>query len=542
MREKLYEKAWKEETLPKYETLPKHIICTDCKEIRLSGEHPAFRKDHKLPAPTSPCRKLRQALHHHKNPIAYRDAPLLEDPCPLCFFRRCRQLLRTWIRKQKKPFSAVTVQIDRLTSEQYEENVSFTSDGTFEFYPDLGKGYRWASRPHRGRPDPGIWSHRSGPRHTEKAVCYRLVDLDHSNLGISKYGNAHRQLRALILLDGLIQNAGSRFQKGFADEPLLERLRLMAKDDMVDKDVRAKVNVLFRQWAAAYKGTPGLERIATLYKELPRTRRPQPHQSRVVRENDAEAARENASSPPESPTTQRRKSPPRQFPQASSSTGRTVALGSAAQPSSSLFKRDKKDKKNKGKPFNLEREKGQLLETIASATVASNSLMNALQLINREVQRVGDNPEVSKRFETCKLIRRQILRYIQLVESEQYIGSLLNANDELVKALMAYEIMDKSIDDDSDSENEDSSPPTSSMAGMSMEEAPPAKPPRPMSIPMPPVPAPSRQPESEPEEDDDDPFGDSHGMSLSFQVGIRSLRSAAVKTPHERGEPTWRDV
>ncbi|KAJ4299279.1 hypothetical protein N0V90_004523 [Kalmusia sp. IMI 367209] len=397
----------------------------------------------------------------------------------------------------RKPFSAITVQIDRLTSEQYEEN-------------DIG-----------GLPDliEVIRIQESGPTEAARAIRKKL-----------KYGNVHRQLRALIILDGLIQNAGSRFQKSFADEPLLERLRLLAKDEMADKEVRDKVNILFRQWAVAYKGTPGLERIATLYKELPRTRRPQPHQSRVVRENEAEAERENASSPPASPTIHRRNSPPSHFPQASSSSGRTVALGSAALPSSSFFKKDKKDKKNKGKPFNLEREKGQLLETIASASVASNSLMNALQLINREVQRVSENPEVAQRFETCKLIRRQILRYIQLVESDQYIGSLLNANDELVKALMAYEIMDKSIDDDSDSDTEQASPPTSSMAGLSMQEAPPAKPPRPASIPMPPVPASSKQPAApqiEPEEEeDDDPFGDSH----------------AVKTPYERSEPTWRDV
>lgn len=282
---------------------------------------------------------------------------------------------------------------------------------------------------------------------------------------------------------------------------------------MVDAEVRQKVNVLFRQWAVAYKGTPGLERIATLYKELPRTRRPQPSQSRIVRENEAEAERENASSPPASPITARRGSAPSQFPQASSSTGRTVALGSAPLPSSSLFKKDKKDKKNRGKPFNLEKEKHQLLETIASATVASTNLLNALQLINREAQRVSENAEVMQRFETCKLLRRQILRYIQLVESDQYIGSLLSANDELVKALMAFEIMDKSIDDDSDSDAEPTSPPSASMAGLSMNEPPPAKPPRPTSIPMPPVPAAGKQqaaPESEPE-DDDDPFGDSHG-------------------------------
>ncbi|ORY02661.1 hypothetical protein BCR34DRAFT_574008 [Clohesyomyces aquaticus] len=403
----------------------------------------------------------------------------------------------------RKPYSAVTVQIDRLTSEQFEEN-------------DLG-----------GLVDliEVIRIQESGPTEAARAIRKKL-----------KYGNVHRQLRALIILDALIQNAGSRFQKAFADEPLLERLRLLAKDEMVDAEVRQKCNVLFRQWAVAYKGTQGLEKIATLYKQLPHTRRPQPHQSKVVRDNEAEAARENASSPPVSPTATRRSSPPAHFPLASSSSGRPVALGAAPTPSSSLFK---KDKKNKNKPFNLEKEKHQLLETIASASVASTNLMNALQLINREEQRVSANPEVMQRFETCKVLRRQILRYIQLVESDQYIGSLLSANDELVKGLMAFEIMDKSIDDDSDSETEAQPTTTRSgransgaeaaMAGLSIQKTPPAKPLRPTSIPMPPAGKQRVEPsDSEPEveEDDDNPFSDTN----------------AVKTPYERGEPTWRDV
>ncbi|KAF2649015.1 hypothetical protein K491DRAFT_698472 [Lophiostoma macrostomum CBS 122681] len=399
-------------------------------------------------------------------------------------------------------YSAVTVSIDRLTSEQYEEN-------------DIG-----------GLVDliEVIRIQESGPTEAARALRKKL-----------KYGNVHRQLRALIILDGLLQNAGSRFQRSFADEPLLERLRLLAKDDMVDAEVRQKVNVLFRQWAVAYKGTPGLERIATLYKQLPNTRRPQPHQSRVVRENDAEAARENDNSPPHSPVAARRSPPPAQFPQASSSTGRTVALGAAPLPSSSIFKRDKK---TKNKPFNLEKEKHTLLETIASASVASTNLANALQLINREQQRVSENPEVMSRFEQTKRIRRQILRYIQLVESDQYLGSLLSANDELVKALMNFEIMDKSIDDDSDSETEEPTGPRShransgaeaAMAGLSIGQQAPAKPPRPMSIPMPPAPIAQKgrvDPDSEPEEDDDDPFSD----------------KAAINTPYERAQPTWRDV
>jgi len=40
------------------------------------------------------------------------------------------------------------------------------------------------------------------------------------------------------------------------------------------------------------------------------------------------------------------------------------------------------------------------------------------------------------------------------VEDEQWLGGLLHANDELVQALMTYEQLDRSIDADSDSEDE----------------------------------------------------------------------------------------
>ena len=43
---------------------------------------------------------------------------------------------------------------------------------------------------------------------------------------------------------------------------------------------------------------------------------------------------------------------------------------------------------------------------------------------------------------------------IHHVESEQWLGSLLHANDELVQALMTFEQLDRSIDADSDSDDE----------------------------------------------------------------------------------------
>ncbi len=95
----------------------------------------------------------------------------------------------------------------------------------------------------------------SGPTEAARAIRKKL-----------KYGNLHRQLRALTLLDGLIQNAGPRFQRSFADEPLLERLRFCGTAELSDPDVKKKCAELFRSWAAEYKDVRGMEQVAKLYK------------------------------------------------------------------------------------------------------------------------------------------------------------------------------------------------------------------------------------------------------------------------------------
>ena len=185
----------------------------------------------------------------------------------------------------------------------------------------------------------------------------------------------------------------------------------------------------------------------------------------------------------------------------------------------------------------VSKEKDNMTNCIAQSSIASTNLVNGLQLINRENERVSTNPEVVRRFEACKDLRRKILYYIAHVESEQWIGSLVNANDELVKALTAYEIMDRSVDDDSDSDAWESSkapaPQRGSistaqqqLAGLSIDTAP-AKPPRPASIPMPPKPAPPPPPPAPADDSDEDPFGDSH----------------AAKTPFdERAGMSWKEV
>jgi len=142
-------------------------------------------------------------------------------------------LLIYLIRSQKKPYSAVTVAIDNLTSTGYEED-------DYSGIPDLVEAIKLQG---------------TGPTEAARAIRKKL-----------KYGNVHAQIRALVILDGLIQNAGSRFQRAFLDEPLLERLRVCGTSDLSPPEVREKCKILYSGWSREYKSTPGLERIAALHK------------------------------------------------------------------------------------------------------------------------------------------------------------------------------------------------------------------------------------------------------------------------------------
>lgn len=132
----------------------------------------------------------------------------------------------------QKPFTAVTVSIESLTSETYEEE-------DLSGIPELVEV---------------ITLQASGPTEAARAIRKKL-----------KYGNVHRQLRALVILDGLIQNAGGRFQRCFCDEALLERLRVCGTAGTSHPEVKKKCNELFRSWAQ-FKGTEGMKGVASLYK------------------------------------------------------------------------------------------------------------------------------------------------------------------------------------------------------------------------------------------------------------------------------------
>ncbi len=184
-----------------------------------------------------------------------------------------------------------------------------------------------------------------------------------------------------------------------------------------------------------------MEQIAGLYKQLPQWKKPARREaSKILQENEQGATEDPFGNGESEPTTMSARQP--------------INPSSASISKPPKQKLDKNGKRVKSKTFNLEKEKPQLLQAIASSSIASTNLMNALKPINREHKRISEDQETIKRFETCKLLRRQILRYIHYVESEQWLGSLIHANEELVTALMAFEVLDKSVEDDSDSEGD----------------------------------------------------------------------------------------
>ncbi|ODA82413.1 hypothetical protein RJ55_00920 [Drechmeria coniospora] len=329
---------------------------------------------------------------------------------------------------QKKPYSAVTVTIENLTSESFAED-------DFSGIPDLVEVIKLQV---------------SGPTEAARAIRKKL-----------KYGNVHRQIRALVLLDGLIQNAGSQFQRSFADEPLLERLRVCGTSQLSDPAIRKKCTELFREWSQ-YASTPGLERIARLYRELPKRKvAVTQERSKVIRET------ENPFGDDEEEEAERRATQRSAAASSSATANSDPTMMYSGQPHVKRIgspgwgeKKDKDKDKSKAKgrgqrkPFNLEEEKEKIKSVIAEASISSTNLANALQSINRERERISENDVAVHHFETCKQLRRRILRYIYHVESEQWLGSLLHANDQLVHALMSFEQLDHSIDADSDSDDE----------------------------------------------------------------------------------------
>lgn len=248
-----------------------------------------------------------------------------------------------------------------------------------------------------------------------------------------------------------MSNAGKSFQRKFGDEMLLERLRTMSTDSMTDREIKMKLAGMFIGWNEEFKDIPAMSGVAHLKDSLPRRRA---KQTPIVRaptpedssEEEAQQAcsrghsRHVSESGPSTPKQPARKltvdSPTSKY--------KYVEPTTPPKEKSSFFgggssKTKKVPKDQRPAKVSLEAEKPRILQTIAAANQASTNLQNALKHINKEDSSFMSDPSIVKFQRSCRDLRKLVIHYIAGIESEEWVGTLLQTNDGLVSALQLYE-------------------------------------------------------------------------------------------------------
>lgn len=95
--------------------------------------------------------------------------------------------------------------------------------------------------------------------------------------------------------------------------------------------------------------------------------------------------------------------------------------------------------------FDFAAAKPKIIQEIALANQHHNQLVNALKLLNTREDRWEIDLQHDKRLQEyrqeCEDSKKKIVKYARLVEDEEWIGTLLATNEELLKALDMYDIM-----------------------------------------------------------------------------------------------------
>lgn len=235
------------------------------------------------------------------------------------------------------------------------------------------------------------------------------------------------------MLSALVENAGPRFQTSFADDRLVERIKLMSQDPLVDASVRRKLMRMLLSWQHLFRSEPTMRIAAGLYVACGGGKK----SDAQVKSEAAEAYRK------------RREQEERE---------RQLRMDRKAaeriQKEEDAKREKERKKKGNARPvFNFEREKPVIMSTLATSQQAATSLVNALQHVNREKESVAANGRVQTYLARVKAERKKVVRYIQLVRDEEYLGGLISANDQIILSLELYDKLAKSSDHDSDEED-----------------------------------------------------------------------------------------
>ncbi|KAF9809064.1 hypothetical protein IEO21_07601 [Rhodonia placenta] len=309
---------------------------------------------------------------------------------------------------REKPHSSITEWVEILTSPGY-------ADEAYDGIPELVDA---------------ISIQATGPAEASRAIRKKL-----------KHGNPHQQYRALVILRALVENGGHNFQTSFADSQLTDAIKMLASDGSTDPKVKKKLVAVLTAWYTQFKDDPSMTLVANLYKScgLGHTGGHRPTRSSVQydaeelrrleeREREKEKEREEREAERRRKEDEKRKAKEEKEKRKREEEGKRKAARSG---------------KVQRKPFDFEQEKPQILTAIANASQASINLVNAITLVNTEQDSLQTNVRVQECLDKAKFARKQIVRYIQLVENEDMIGTLIEVNDRIIAAIETYDTLSR---------------------------------------------------------------------------------------------------
>ncbi|KAH8835457.1 hypothetical protein DL96DRAFT_1574295 [Flagelloscypha sp. PMI_526] len=297
---------------------------------------------------------------------------------------------------QEKPHSSITDWVDLLTA----SNVAAEA---YDGIPELVDSINLQA---------------SGPAEASRALRKKI-----------KHGAAHQQYRSLVLLKALVENCGTKFQTTFADGQLTDALRALSSDPYADPKVKKKLNLVLASWHQQFKNDPYMSNVTSLYK---------PHKQP---ENMKQLVQSGLVVQPDQRTLEREEVKRKLKEEKERSRREEEERKIKARLDEEERRTKAKQAKNKPKrePFNFEKEKPKVLASIVDASQASSNLVNAITLVNPEKESVQVNLKVQECLEKTKLMRKLVVRYIQLVENEEIIGTLIEVNERIIKALELYD-------------------------------------------------------------------------------------------------------
>ncbi|CEP17387.1 hypothetical protein [Parasitella parasitica] len=222
-----------------------------------------------------------------------------------------------------------------------------------------------------------------------------------------KHGTPEQKLRALEILRLLMENSNQRFYRELVHhDKMKERFDLIIESSTEDLRVRKLLVTLLGIWAIRFKNERGMRVLQELYdkgKLYLEPRKPIPFVG-LLKKSFSSYKVDAPVKPNAMPTSKS-----------------SLAILSTAQTNTVSF--------------NFEKSKPKIIQQIAMATQSGHNLINALQHGNL------DDKIIQESYLRCEQDCKKIVYYIRLVENEEWIGTLLAANEVLLKALDMHDAM-----------------------------------------------------------------------------------------------------